>query len=388
MKKKILAIIFSSLALTANAGTQITFYQSGGSWELAGYKDGTDYFNQESQTFADHYNNEISQISAPSREEQESLVAQKELEYESHVYILKKDKVYIDRTLSNLNKGMTLDQARSEGMSYAETVVPKPDYDQPYNTGMGSVKTNALAKINDFDCDFTEVYNYASPKYSPAPVAFAAPDKDVIKTLQVSSAEKKVALEKTGSVDGVISDEDKTQCDMLSSEFEALTMPDIPDLGEIGGSIGSIVDSIFGGGSKLAGKAASAFDGASDKIEEQLKAAAEAAYTEMTEGMCKRMRPSNVAKQAEKLVEGGYKTAVKDTGLSGTSIGNLDSERGQNNFTYKLIKNQTELSDSRLIKAVDVTREDQSKHIEKAAENAAEDRIDKEIDDLIEQIFG
>lgn len=395
MKRLKLSIIAISLlaANTAMAGDDITrlayVQDSSGNWTISGHPNGDAYSEgviSDLQMVFDARKLDV-QGAGHSSDVEEQKLAELEKEYNLNEFKVIMDGKEADIVIDLVSRGgYTLNDAKNEAPKRMRVLYPQygrfqdtydpEDASTSYNAGsvtstmmdentasedkVTSVNPSKFKQFNELDCSYEEVTHYLDKSKSPKTKAFST-------SPSFSNTFKKTATTSAAALKG----EDEAACQTIFHDinFDALDdlsissisagMPTFDDFGNMMGDLGN-------------------------KAGEQLNGLVSDLYGVLREGFCSRLSSDYMGDLAGDLVEDAYGEETQDTALDGTKINKLDSEAGQNSFTYKVIKNQTEVSDSNLIKAVDVTRDDQAKYQEKYFEN----ELDDALDDLEDDIFG
>lgn len=367
-----LSLVFTALISTQTFADNINFTKEDNVWTLVGYESAQEYENMEVNRISNFFDYEIAKLQDSDDPDKDTKISMLEENKRQSINQIKRDVAYIKETMKNLDSGMNKTDAKVNGMAAAEQAVPdlEPANNDGYNSAgfSGEAKSNMFKQFNELDCSYDEVSNYVSTKHNENTKAFnSLPTVKQFQIQQGESTKKHKRLAKTGSVD-VETEEEKNACDLFSGEpIEIPDMPEMPSWDEI--------LAFFESGGEMIST-----DGLADKVYGAVGKFAD----DLKQGICKRMKPSNLEKVGAELLDEEYQRILKDTKVNGSSLKSLGKESGQNSFTYKLIKNQTEMSDSRLIKAVDVTRDDNHEH----ANKIVDDKFDDMIDDLEDSIFG
>lgn len=259
------------------------------------------------------------------------------------LHSIDKDGIYIKQTLKLLKKGIDLESAKIQAMDYANEEIDQRESLNGYNDkNDGLTKSNTFKKMNNLDCSFEDVSNYvAVSKHAPETKAFTSVSYSDFKKTATKSASKLKAKKEADDCNTIFNmgNSDESIFDNLGD-----SIPKMPDLS---------LDFFTTGVGKLMDKAGEA---AADK----LSTLADDAYNAIKGGLCARMSSDYIGGKIGDLIDKEYKENIADDGLlKGTSLDNLTKESGQNNFTYKILKNQYGQSNSKLLKAADITRDDQ-----------------------------
>lgn len=389
MKKLKLSIIATSclianIAMAADI-TRLAYVQNEGAWTVSGYSTGEAYSNaviEDLMIVSENRRKEIENAGYDTIETNQR-ISELEKEFELNREKTRKDGVEADIVLKNLESGMTLSAAQSSAAAkmieldpnhgkFKDTYDPE-DASTSYNAGSvtsqmmsgntsvsTAVNPSKFKQFNELDCSYEEVNNYLDKSKSPKTKAFST-------SPSFSNTFKKTASKSAAKRKG----EDEAECQTI---FHDINFDALDDLSISSISAGLPSFDSFG----------SMMSDLGNKAGEQLGNLAGDLYGVLREGFCSRLSSDYVGDLAGDLVDDVYKQETKGTNLEGTKVNKLDTEAGQNSFTYKVIKNQSEMSDSNLIKAIDVTRDDQAKYQEKYFEN----ELDDAFDDLEDDLFG
>lgn len=402
MKKIFLSICISASFLmqhnivladdVVNVPTALTYFELDGDWKVSGYDSGDEYVEAMKKVL------ELKKTADYERlEEMDSddatvtaMTSTIENNYTQNLAYFEKLGQEADLVLEKVNAGTSLSIAKEQASlemkeansDFVDTYDPT-DSSTSYNANsvidtyvdnaqtsetvnptesasnvdsVSTVQQNQFKVFNDLDCSYEEVTEYISKAKSPKTKAFStAPN--------YSTGFKDTATASSGKIKGEEEPECQTIFDDINfSELTSLSSSDLPSIGDFGSMLSDLGKKAGENAMNLANDLASV----------------------LKEGFCERLSSDYLGDLAGDLIDDEYKDQTKDTVLSGTKVNKLDSEAGQNNFTYKVIKNQTGVSNSNLIKAIDVTREDQSKYQEKYGESV----LDDQLDELEEEIFG
>lgn len=385
----ICSLLLSPMAMAEDAYPMTFFKDDSGAWTVSGYPDGDSYVEAQLEIVMKNKAVRIEEINSSSRnaDEKEMLIAQVNQEFAATEKRWENFGEESDIVLSLVKGGMDLpsaeitamDQMDAKAKEEAKTSSPAAKFDPKdettsYNYGSitdtivanagttnssAMVNNNQFKQFNDLDCTYEEVAGYMDKTKDKKTKAYST-------SPSYSSTFKKTA---TKSAKNLKDEEDDCQ-----TIFHDINFDDLPDLsiGDLSAGLPSFGD--FG----------SMLDDLGNKAGEQLGNLASDLYDVLREGFCKRLSTDYVGELAGDLIEDEYKDITKDSAFEGTKLNKLDKESGQNNFTYKVIKNQSGQSNSNLIKAIDVTRDDQSKYQEKYFEK----EFDNVLDDLEDDIFG
>lgn len=374
MKKVLLALIVaSSFSATVIAGENITpervaIYKTDSGYQVSGYNSGSAYANAMSNMLNKSKNERLS--SAKSEEERQKIT----LETKYNIDRYKKHGEFADRTIKYLKSGMKMSAAKEKAASeiyqnnFNDTYNPN-DPSTSYNAdsktdsiisgGGSSVGGENFKQFNELDCSFDEVSNYIDKSNNPKSKALSLPN--------YSTTFKDVATKSASKIQG----KEEAECQTIFDDVDFNKLDDL--------SIDNLLDKIptFGEfGNKLKGLGSKAAD--------QTKDLAATLGGTLKEGFCKRLSSEYVGDLAGDLINDKYQEGVDGTLLDGTKLSGLDKKSNQENFTYKILKNQTNISDSNLIKALDVTRKDNVSQVG----DFVEDQLNDQLDNLEDQIFG
>jgi hypothetical protein len=375
--------VFASADLDGDIKRLAYVKDDSGNWTVSGYANGTVYANEMDKHYSTIYQNRANEIKNAnySKEVESQKLSNNANELSVLRERVKRDGQQADFTLDFLKSGSSLTDAQNlgyrkmveEGYEQGFKDIFNPD-DPSTSYNANSITTSIMAgdssatnvspstfkQFNELDCSYDEVANYLDKTKSPKTKAFST-------SPSFSGTFKKTASKSAAAVKG----EDEAACQTIFHDINFEALDDL-SISQISAGIPSFGD--FG----------SMLDDLGNKAGEQLGNLASDLYGVLREGFCSRLSSDYIGELAGDLIDDEYKEQTKGTNLEGTKINRLDSEAGQNNFTYKVIKNQTELSDSNLIKAIDVTREDQSKY----QQNYLGGELDDYLDDLEDDIFG
>ena len=226
-------------------------------------------------------------------------------------------------------------------------------------------------QFNELDCTYAEVSNYVDKSLSNQSKAFSTP--------KFSTTFKNTQTAASSDLD----DDEGAACQTIfhdlgmmdETEEESFAMPSMSEMWDSVPDVPSV--------DMMGAMVSTGWKAAEIMVEE----AGQAALEMMKKSLCERGSTSYLTDLAGSIVDEQYSNYSDNTALQGTKITKLDSESSQNNFTYKVIKNQSKLSDSNLIKSIDVTRNDQGKYQEKFIQNQADTTIDGQLDALTDSIF-
>ena len=281
---------------------------------------------------------------------------------------------YADRAVYYAKKGMPINQAKEKAAAEILVATPFVDTYNPndpstsYNANSTTDSmiegnkntsidnTNEMKQFNDLDCSYEEVSNYMDTSNNKKSKAFTLPNYSSTYKETAQKSTKDLKGEEEASCQTIFSDVDITK--VQDFDYEGL-MDKIPSIGGVLSQLG-----------KESGK----------KIQELTSGATD----ELKKGLCKRLSSEYIGGKVGDIIDDQYSDAIDDSILSGTRLNNLDKQAGRENFTYKLIKNQTGLSNSNLIKALDITRKDNHEFFGKYVEK----ELDNSLDDLEDEIFG
>ena len=381
MKRLLIAFLISSvfaapvlaenLYQKAEAPSRMAIFEKDGKYYVAGFSDGKSYADAQKNVINKDADERISSLTGTAEEiaEKSSVING---ERNAAIELLDVKAAYADLAIENMKAGMNHTEAKKAAADLTLDKIPTTaGLQSGYNDGSvtsslssgeqdtATISNNDFKQFNELDCSYSDVSNYIDKSLNEKTKAFST-------SPSYSGTFKKTASKSIESRKG----EDEASCqtifhDAKFNEMDDLSiedLPEIPSFGEFGDMMADL--------GKLAG--------------EQLEGLATDLYAVMREGFCSRMSTDYLGELAGDLIEDEYKESTKGTALDGTKINKLDKESGQNNFTYKVIKNQSGQSDSDLIKAVDVTRDDQGKY----QENYFEDGLDDILDDFEDDIFG
>lgn len=382
----ICSILFSANAM-ATADPMTFFKDSSGDWSVSGYPDGRSFSNAQIEKMEDEKQKRMNEISGSDKDSEvkATLISQVEQEFEAT------EKKWVnlgeeaDIVLSLVNSGQDLPSAEIDAMNQMEKKIraeakessPAAKFDPEdettsYNYGSvtdsllesggessSTMNNNMFKQFNDLDCSYEEVATYMDKTKDKKTKAYST-------SPNYSTTFKKTATKSAKSLKGEDGD-----CQTIFHDIDFESLPDL-SISELSAGLPSFDD--FG----------NMLDDLGNKASEQLGGLASDLYGVLREGFCERLSADYVGDLAGDLVDDEYKDITQDSAFEGTKLNNLDKESGQNNFTYKVIKNQSGQSNSNLIKAVDVTRDDQSKYQEKYFEK----ELDTVLDDLEDDIFG
>lgn len=386
MKKLLLSILISATMLSssmvsADEATPLAYVKDkSGNWTVSGFNSGSDYASAQISRIEEEREKRKKDIANSSRtdKEKEVLSAQVDAEFDATIARFEAYGEEADIALKLIKSGKPISIAKNEASDqyqaanggFKDTYDPN-DSSTSYNSGSvtdnlmsGSdaplVKNNQFKQFNELDCSYEEVAQYADRTKEQKTKAFST-------SPSFSNTFKKTATKSAKK----LKEGDEAECQTI---FHDINFEELPDL-----SISNISS-----GLPTFGDFGDMMNDMGNKAGEQLGGLVDDLYSVLREGFCARLSSDYVGELAGDLIDDEYKSSTKDTSLEGTKINKLDSESGQNNFTYKVIKNQTEMSDSNLIKAIDVTRDDQSKYQEKHLEG----ELDDVLDDLEDELFG
>lgn len=352
-----------------------------GNWTVSGYPNGTEFNAARAKTLKQIFDNRKKEVKSQgfSAVVEGQKLYELDKEYENVVKRFNKDGEEADLVLKKIRSGMELSIAQQQAGAeisnkydkFEDTFDPA-DPSTSYNansvtssmmSGSGSatnVSPSKFKQFNELDCSYDEVANYIDKSKSPKTKAFST-------SPSFSNTFKKTASKSAAKLKG----EDEAKCQTI---FHDINFDQLDDLSISNMASGLPSFDQFG----------NMMDDLGNKAGEQLNGLVDSLYGVLREGFCSRLSSDYLGDLAGDLVDDAYKQETKGTTLEGTKINKMDSEAGQNNFTYKVIKNQTELSNSNLIKAIDVSRDDQSKYQEKFLGK----ELDNTLDDLEDEIFG
>lgn len=391
--KKILLSILISASLLGQTGfayaddegfpRSLVYFQIDGEWKVSGYDSGKDYADKMVEVLDGEEKERINFLSTTDYSDEEKTLKIEQIKAETaankELYVKKGEEA--DLVLAELKAGAksvkeaqlnAIDKKASS--SFKNTYNPD-DPSTSYNansvtssliassgreSSTPTMQNNNFKVFNELDCSYEEVSNYMDTSRATRTKAFST-------SPSYSGAYKAVSTSSSKKIKG--KEEDDCQTIFNDGTFDKLNDLSISNLSS---SIPSWDD------------ISKKMDDLGNKASEQMGKLAEGLYNVVRQGFCKRLSSDYVGDLAGDLIEAEYKDQTKGTVLQGTKTKGLDKESGQNNFTYKVIKNQSGQSNSNLIKAMDATRNDQAKYQEKFLEN----ELDDYLDGLEDQLFG
>lgn len=385
----ICALLLSNTAMAEEADPMTFFKDDSGKWTVSGYPDGNSFVSAQLGKISEERTKRLDEISSSSKssEEKSILKAQVNQEFDLTEKRWRDYGEEADIVLSLVKGGTDLASAEIDAMNQmdkkrreeAKTSSPAANYDPEdettsYNYGSvtdtivadggassssPTMNNNMFKQFNDLDCTYEEVASYMDKTKDKKTKAFSTAPS-------YSNTFKKTATKSAESLKG-----EEADCQTIFHDIKFNELPEL-SIGDLSAGLPSFDD--FG----------NMLDGLGNKAGEQLGSLASDLYSVLREGFCERLSSEYVGDLAGDLVEDEYKDITKDSVFEGTKLNKLDKESGQNNFTYKVIKNQSGVSNSNLIKAIDVTRDDQSKYQNKYFDK----ELDSVLDDLEDDIFG
>ena len=152
MKIKKLSLVLSCI-LSFNAFAGINFYQEEGDWVLAGFENSSDYYDNEIKKIDAAFDSQISNSSSDGAAE---MLKENKRQM---IFLAEKDKMFIDRTLSNLKKGNSKESSKSEAITYTNNLLGVLEVDNSdHNSNNGDVDNSVFKKANNLDCSFEESF--------------------------------------------------------------------------------------------------------------------------------------------------------------------------------------------------------------------------------------
>ncbi len=268
------------------------------------------------------------------------------------------------------SSGMALNVAESKAaeeilMKYVPSVTKTGSYNEGSVTSAAiegesvpTVNNNLFKTFNELDCTYDEVSNYIDKSHDKKTKSYStSPSYSDGFKLTASKAEVEIKGEEAAECQTIFHDINYKKLEEPNISDLNSGLPTFGDFGDMMGNLGN-------------------------KAGEQLNNLATDLYGVLKEGLCERASKEYVGELVGDVVDDEVKEQMKGSPLSGTKISSLDTKSGQNNFTYKIIKNQTGQSNSNLIKSMDVTRDDQAKYQDKYLSNELDDLLDDLEDDL------
>lgn len=383
MKKIILSMVISTyllggIAVAGEALPLVYVKDSSGSWTVSGFDSGAAYAAAQVTTINEEREKRLKDVESSGKtgSEQEVLrnninrefdaVGKRFISYGEEAEIALK--LIKNGTPISIAQNEASDQYQAANSGFKD-VYDKNDPSTSYNSGSVTssiisgeeaplISNNQFKQFNELDCSYEEVANYVDRTKDTKTKAYSS-------SPSFSNTFKKTASKSAKS----LKTEDEQSCQTIFDDVDFTKLPSF--------SMPSMSSGL------------PSFDGdmlndLGNKAADQIGALTNDLLAVLQEGVCARLTSDYVGDLAGDIINDEYKDNTKDTALEGTKINKLDSESGQNNFTYKVIKNQSEVSDSNLIKGIDVTRDDQAKNQEKYMEG----ELDDVLDDLEEEIFG
>lgn len=350
-------------------------YKYDGKYYVGSQTSPSAYYEKHVAIYEKFKNDRIAAVTGSTQEEKDQKIAIIESEYQASLNKLLKQTKYAEKAIEYMKNGYSDEEAKklaaAEELNSAEASKESAKNQSGYNDGsvtssLSTDKENSTAttianndfkQFNELDCSYEEVSNYIDKSLDKKTKAFST-------SPNFSSTFKNTATKSTGDLKG----DDEAECQTIFhdaaewvelQDFSFNSLPTIPSYTDLMADVGN-------------------------KASEQLSGLVDDLYSVLREGFCSRMSTEYLGELAGDLIDDEYREGTKGTPLDGTKTNNLDKESGQNSFTYKVIKNQTEYSNSDLIKAIDVTRDDQGKY----QKEFLDDELDDWLDEKEEELFG